>query len=123
FVAQFDPRLEGKLVNIPQALKPGKEFNLSTQNQSEMKGVFAKLTAFFGKEVNEQTTEADMEAMIQARAQAETAQTAEIESLRTEINALRDGQITEDRITELAKAAAQEAISGINGITDEERTA
>lgn len=121
FVATLDPKFQSKLINIPVALKPETAVSVNQNSQIPMKGLFAKLSAFFGKEINENTSEADLEQMIAAYNQNQSRQNEAIDTLRTELQNLQASMPTEDRINEIVNAAVASALEGqSSGLTEEQ---
>jgi ATP-dependent Clp protease, protease subunit len=123
YVAQFEPDQLSKFRNIPQALAKGEPEIHNQNNEKDMK-ILAAISAFFGKEITENTTEAEIQALIAEKNQAEASRQSEIEQLRSEFQNLQSSALTEERVTTLATEAVQAALEGHNtGISDEDRTA
>jgi hypothetical protein len=121
FVAALDPKFEKKLINIPVALKPEAALSIHQNSQVPMKGIFAKLSAFFGMEINENTSEADIEQMIAAYNLNQSRQNEAIDTLRADLQNLQTSIPTEDRINEIVNAAVSAALEGQNtGLTEEQ---
>ena len=83
--ASYDKDFFNKLSNVPASVKVLALSN--NENQNQMEKLFAKLTAFFGREINANTTPEELDQAINAFNQA---QTDRIQALETSFNTLKD---------------------------------
>lgn len=98
--ASADKEFFSKLNNVPESITSALDINNSKQNLTTMKELFARLSNFFGKEINADTTPEQLDAAI---AEFNKAQAGRIEKLEGDLKAFKT-KVNED-LTNSVKAS------------------